>query len=103
VLLTGTLAKALNLPQAAGVLVQQVAANSPAAQIGLRPGTTQATIDGQTLLLGGDVILAVLGVPIGEETYEKRRERVSQLPPGAPVTLAVLRDGRPVTLSRVRP
>lgn len=103
VLLTGKLAKALNLPQSAGVLVQQVAANSPAAQIGLRPGTMQATIKGQTLRLGGDVILSVLGVPIGEETYEKRRERVNQLPPGAPVTLTVLRDGLLVTLSRVRP
>jgi S1-C subfamily serine protease len=102
VLLTGNLAKALNLPQAEGVLVQQVAGNSPAAQLGLRPGTIPATVDGRKLLLGGDVVLAVLGVPIGQESYEKRRERVRQVPPGSPVTVTVLRDGQPVTLSRIR-
>jgi serine protease Do len=102
-MLTGRLAKALNLPQSAGILVQQVAARSPAAQMGLRPGTLPSTIDGQSLLLGGDVVLAVLGVPIGEETYEKRRERVSQIPSGASVTLTVLREGQVVTLSRIRP
>jgi S1-C subfamily serine protease len=103
VMLTGQLAKALNLPQPAGVLVQQVAARSPAAEMGLRAGTLPATIDGQTLLLGGDVVLSVLGVPIGEETYEKRRERVSQVPSGASVTITVLRDGQVMTLSRIRP
>jgi serine protease Do len=101
VIVTGVLAKALNLPEPAGILVQQVAANSPASRIGLRPGTIQATIGGRTLLLGGDVILAVLGVPVGDETYEERRERVRQLPPGAPLTLTVLRDGRQITLSRI--
>jgi S1-C subfamily serine protease len=102
IMLTGDLAKALNLPQPAGVLVQQVAANSPAAQLGLRPGTITATIDGRALLVGGDVILAVLGVPIGQESYQERRERVSRVPPGAAVTVTVLRDGQLVTLSRVR-
>ena len=102
IMLTGTLAKALNLPQPAGILVQAVAANSPAAQMGLRPGTVEATIDGRPLLVGGDVILAVLGVPIGEESYERRRERVNQIPPGALVILTVLRDGQAITLSRVR-
>jgi len=102
VMLTGNLARALNLPQAEGVLVQQVAVNSPAARMGLRPGTIPATVDGRNLLLGGDVILSVLGVPIGQESYAKRRERVSQVPPGSPVTVTVLRDGQPVTLSRIR-
>ena len=102
ILLTGNLARALNLPQAEGMLVQQVAANSPAAELGLRAGTIRATVDGRSMLLGGDVILSVLGVQIGEETYEKRRERVRQVPPGSPVTVTVLRDGQPVTLSRIR-
>jgi len=100
--LTGNLARALNLPQAEGLLVQQVAVSSPAAELGLRPGTIPATVAGRNLLLGGDVILAVLGVPIGQESYEKRRERVRQVPPGSPVTVTVLRDGQPVTLSRNR-
>ncbi len=102
VLVTGNLAKALNLPQSAGLLVQQVAANSPAAQLGLRAGTIDATIDGRAMLVGGDVILTVLGVPVGQENYEERRRRVRQLPPGAAVTVTVLRDGQLVTLSRLR-
>jgi S1-C subfamily serine protease len=102
VLLTGSLAKALNLPQPAGLLVQQVAANSPAAQLGLRAGTIDATIDGRTMLVGGDVILTVLGVPVGQENYEERRKRVRELAPGAAVTVTVLRDGQLVTLSRLR-
>ena len=102
-MLTGRLARALNLPQDAGILVQQVAARSPAAQMGLRAGTLPATIDGQSLLLGGDVVLSVMGVAIGEESYEKRRERVSRVPPGTAVTITVLRDGQVMTLSRVRP
>jgi S1-C subfamily serine protease len=101
--LTGNLAKALNLPQPAGVLVQKVAANSPAAQMGLRAGTIEAVVDGRSLLVGGDVVLSVLGVPIGEETYQERRERVSRVPHGAPVTITVLRDGQQITLSRIRP
>ncbi|HXJ79050.1 MAG TPA: trypsin-like peptidase domain-containing protein [Candidatus Methylomirabilis sp.] len=102
IMVTGDLARALNLPQVAGVLVQQVAVNSPAARMGLRAGTIPATVDGRSLLLGGDVILSVLGVPIGQESYEERRERVRQVPPGSLVTVTVLRDGQPVTLSRTR-
>ena len=101
--LTGNLSKALNLPQASGILIQKVAANSPAAQIGLRAGTIEATIDGRSLLIGGDVVLSILGVPIGDETYRERRERVSRVPHGAPVTITVLRDGQQVILSRIRP
>ncbi len=41
IMLTGRLAKALNLPQPAGILVQQVAARSPAAQMGLVPARSR--------------------------------------------------------------
>jgi hypothetical protein len=71
--------------------------------MGLRAGTIEAVIDGRSLLVGGDIVLSVLGVPIGEETYQKRRERVNQVPHGAPVTITVLRDGQQITLSRIRP
>jgi serine protease Do len=47
-LLQDTLAQIFNLPQRAGVLVQQVAAGSPAALLGLRAGTWRA---------GGKVVL----------------------------------------------
>lgn len=98
-LLSGDLAKALNVPQPAGLLVQRVAQDSPAASIGLRAGTMTATIDGQTFLAGGDIILEVAGIPIGERaSYEKVLERLGQLHPGTPITITVLREGRTVEL-----
>lgn len=38
--LTGNLAKVFNLPQPSGMLVQPIAAGSPAVRIGLRAGTS---------------------------------------------------------------
>jgi len=46
----GPLARALNVPQPVGLLVQRVAEGSPAAQMGLRGGTIKATIDGRIMI-----------------------------------------------------
>ena len=94
------LAKIFNVPQSTAVLVQRVAAGSPAERTGLRPGTRKATIDGQTFLVGGDIILSVGGIQVGEPGS---RERIitmrQQLVPGSPLTIVVLRDGRRVELT----
>ncbi len=103
VVISGRTAQALNLPQLVGVMVQQVAANSPAAEIGLRPGSIQGTIEGKPFLLGGDIILSVQGQAIGSETYEALQARLARLESGAKITLTVLRDGREVTLTAVKP
>ena len=100
--LSWRVARALNLPQEAAVMVQQVAADSPAANIGLRPGVIPATVEGKPFLLGGDIILAVQGQRIGSETYEALQARLRALPPGSPITVVVLRDGREVTLTAVK-
>jgi S1-C subfamily serine protease len=95
--LSGDLAKVFNLPQPVGLLVQRVAEGSPSAAIGLRAGTMKATIDGQTITVGGDIILEVQGIPIDDRTaYERIQERLSRLHPGVPVTITVLREGRQV-------
>src|SRR5262249_14639637 len=57
VLLTAPLSRVLTLPQPSGLLVQRVADGSAAAAIGIRGGTTKATIAGTDLILGGDIIL----------------------------------------------
>jgi S1-C subfamily serine protease len=105
VLLTGELAQALNVAQGIGLLVQRVAEQSPAAAIGLRPGTLRATIDGRNLTVGGDIILKVQGVPIAGDLagYEQMQERLSRLARGATVTLTVLRSGKEVELSAPMP
>jgi S1-C subfamily serine protease len=102
--LSGELAKVFNLPQPVGLLVQRVAARSPAELIGLRPGTIKATIDGQTLTVGGDIILQVQGIPLSaENSYERIQERLGRLAPGAEVTITVLREGRQVELKAKLP
>jgi S1-C subfamily serine protease len=97
--LTGELARVFNLPQSVGLLVQRVAAQSPAAQAGLLGGSVRATIGGATLTVGGDVVLDVQGLPItGRSSYEAIQARLSQLHPGVPITITVLRGGRRVEL-----
>jgi len=76
--------------------------DSPAARIGLRPGTIPATVEGKPFLLGGDIILAVQGQRIGAETYEALQERMSRLPAGSAISVIVLREGREVTLTAVK-
>lgn len=63
-LVDGELAKVLNLPQKAGLLIQRVAANSFGAKVGLRPSTVPGTIRGEQLLLGGDIILSINDTPV---------------------------------------
>ena len=47
---TGALAKALNLPQAAGVLVQRIGDGSIGSRLGINPGTLRVTILGDRYL-----------------------------------------------------
>lgn len=95
VLLMGPLARAFNLPQSAGLLVQRVANDSPAARLGLRAGTIVITIDGKPLLIGGDILLQVQGVPLIEDlsSYTLIRERVGKLQVGEIMTVQILREG----------
>jgi len=99
--LSGELARALNLPQPAGLLVMHAAEDSPGAQMGLRAGTTPAVVGGMNLMLGGDIILAVAGVPIeaNASNYRSIRDRLRRSQPGEQIPIVVLRAGRIVELS----
>jgi serine protease Do len=95
--LTAEQAALLNVPQASGMLLKGLARDSPLEAAGLRGGTTTATIDGQELVLGGDVILAVGDMPIrAPDDIMKIRERLRRLPPGAEVVVKAFRAGRPL-------
>jgi S1-C subfamily serine protease len=52
---------ALNLPTDKGVLVQEVTPGSPADKAGLRAGNIAAQLDGEPIVLGGDIITEVDG------------------------------------------
>ena len=110
-LVTGDLAKALNLPQPAGFLVQRVGDGSIGSSLGLNPGTLRATIQGTDILLGGDVILSVNEIQItastggqvcevgSDDSYERIYNTLGSLKLGDNVIMKVLREGRVVTLS----
>jgi len=98
--ITNESAKILNVPPpGVGMLVQYVAKNSPAAQMGLRGGTAKATFGGENVVLGGDVVLAVQGIPWSIKNYEKIQEIVGRLNPGDLVRVKILRSGEQLELS----
>jgi S1-C subfamily serine protease len=98
--LTGELARVLNVPQPVGLLVMHSAADSPGAQLGLRAGSTPAVVGGVSLMLGGDIILAVGRIPIeaNASNYRNVREQLRKLRPGEPLVITVLRGGRVIEL-----
>jgi serine protease Do len=100
--LTGEMAAALNLPQDAGILVQRVAQGSPASRMGLQPGSIRAEINGESIILGGDVILEIDGIRFSDPGAIKSiRNRLTTLAPGTEIELTVLRASRRITLSTV--
>jgi S1-C subfamily serine protease len=101
VLLQDTLAQVFNLPQPAGLLVQQVAANSPGAQLGVRAGTIRVQVGAQQVLGGGDVVLGVGGIDITPNgaSLEQIQNYLSGLKAGDSVRVNVLRGGKIVRLA----
>jgi serine protease Do len=100
------IASAMNLPpNQRGALVEAVTAGSPADTAGFQASQDQVTINGQQVLVGGDVIIAyndqTVKSPDDLITFLARFGSVGQM-----VTLTVLRNGQqiqvPVTLG-VRP
>jgi S1-C subfamily serine protease len=104
-LLTTEQADLFNLPPTSlGYLVTKVATSSPGEAIGLRGGTKVAVIDGESILVGGDIILAVQGIAVGGvSTYEKIREALAGLPSGASINATVLRAGQILELAGTIP
>lgn len=101
VLVFGTLAKALNLPQPAGFLVTSVAKDSMAERLGLRGGELAAIVDTQELLLGGDIILEINGTDV-EGNRQAFRSVVAQLGSAksrSPVHCKILRGGKVLVLT----
>jgi serine protease Do len=94
-----------NVPQAAAFLVQRVADNSPASRIGIVGGTYPSTIAGTELLVGGDIILEVGGMPVTADGSNSVQmfDRLNKLNPGDLVTVKVLRGGQVFELKSYAP
>jgi S1-C subfamily serine protease len=84
-------ARLFNLPAKRGLLVQRVYAASGAQQAGIRAGTTEVVVAGQSYRLGGDVIVRVDGKPVAAPA--DLREVCSGKKPGDKVTIEAYRGG----------
>lgn len=95
--LTLDLANAMNLDAGQrGALVEEIVPNSPAEEAGLRASNEPVTIDGQTAMVGGDVITAIDGQPI--TGMDDLIASLSRSTVGQTVSLTILRDGKQETL-----
>jgi S1-C subfamily serine protease len=93
--ITPELAKAVNLPVEEGVLVQTVIPNGPADKAGIEAGSTSATINGEEVRLGGDIITEVNGEKV--KSIEELVELIQESKPGDQFELKILRGGQEKT------
>ena len=92
------LIETLNLPNnLRGVVVGQVAPDSPAERAGLRNPEGTARVRGAMVPTSADIITAINGVPV-HDMSSLISWMASHTRPGDRVTLTVLRDGAPVSL-----
>jgi serine protease Do len=96
--MTPELAAAMNLPSTQrGALVSSVTAGGPAEKAGVKGSTDSATINGQKVSVGGDIVVA-----IGNQKVKAFEDIVAYLANstevGQTVALTVLRQGKEETL-----
>ena len=93
--ITPEVANLFGLPVQRGLLVQQVFARSPAATAGMRGGSVSYIIQGESYVVGGDVITSIDGISVSSET--RFRDLVAAKKPGDTVTLRVYRKRTQMT------
>ena len=89
----GDLAQALKLPSSGGLLIQGVIRGSAAAQAGLRGPTDEVVVGNYRLGVGGDLITAVDGKPVGDEPDAVQRA-IARKHAGDTISLTIYRGGR---------
>ena len=90
--MTPEVSETMDLPEdQTGILIEEVEVGSPADQAGLRGSYKPSTVDGERLLVGGDVITALDEEPVDQ--METLQALIRQAEPGQGVTLTLLRDG----------
>jgi serine protease Do len=99
-LVAGDMAQALKVPQSGGFLVKQVAKDSVAAQLGLRGGNRVAIVDGQRIVVGGDILLKIQGITMASVADRARvLKELEGLKVGDDLRVTILRDGEVAELT----
>jgi S1-C subfamily serine protease len=99
-LVTGSMAEALNVPGAGGFLVRQVAKDSIGGRIGLRGGNRIGIVGGQQVVVGGDVLLAVQKIPVASwQDIDTVLKALETLQLGDELRVTILRDAKVQELS----
>jgi serine protease Do len=94
----------LNLPpRAVGYIVKTVAKGSPADTMGIRGGNSTASIAGEQIVVGGDILLTYEGIPIAAVNLPRIRQMMNGLAPGSPFKVSVLRKGQVLELTGAAP
>jgi len=98
-IVSGDLAKILNIPQPEGYLVEKVVLLSPIGLMGVKGGSFRVKIEDEELILGGDIILEINGVKIStnSQSLEQLGKVLSSENQGN-LELKVFREGKIVTL-----
>ncbi|MCK5701979.1 MAG: trypsin-like peptidase domain-containing protein, partial [Cyclobacteriaceae bacterium] len=100
VLISGGMAKILNLPQGGGILVQKVADLSPGAIMGLQGGIYKMEIEEQEFTVGGDIILTIQGQKVeNENDMLDLGKKIKALNEKDIMKLTVMRGGKIVELN----
>ena len=100
VMLSGDLAAIFNVTEPPAFLVKTVAKGSAAWNMGLLGSDTIATIKGEQIAVGGDIILSVDGMHVGTDgNLEKIRATLAGKPASSRFTMKVLRAGKIIELT----
>jgi S1-C subfamily serine protease len=95
--LTPSIARLFHLPVTSGVLVATVRPGTGAAQAGLKAGTDQITVQGESWPAGGDVIVKVDDEPT--TTVERLIDVIASKEPGDKISVEVVRGASHKTLT----
>jgi S1-C subfamily serine protease len=95
--MTFGIAQAMNTSVTYGWLVAQVTSGGPADKAGLRAGTTQVQIDGTSVTIGGDIIIAINGTRI-RNTDDLSTYLEEYTLPGQTISLTIVRNNATLTL-----
>ena len=96
--LTPAIAQAMNLPaNQQGVLIEQVASGSPADKAGLRGSYMPMTVNGQQILVGGDVITEIDSQSVAQPS--DIQSYLGQAQAGQQANLGIIRNGQQLQVS----